>query len=306
MKTSVIICTYNRSASLQRTLESLDQMKSLASIEWEVIVVDNNSKDDTRAVIEDFAGKAKMPCRYVLELKQGQSHARNRGIEEARGDIIAFIDDDVLVDPYWLKNLTLEFRAEEMACMGGKILPVWEKPRPEWLRGELFNFLALQDLGDKKLALNAPVIWGANLAIHSSMFRKHGVFNPMLGHNQGKLYGGEETEFVMRLLEHGESVFYTPNVLVYHCIPKSRMEKSYFRKWVFDKGELKAIQLGDYHFRNIMGIPLYIFREAASEFFRYLWKQTTSPTSAFHNQLVFVSKIGMLAGRWKYRKGNSG
>jgi len=281
-------------------------MSGLESVDWELIIVDNNSKDNSGRVVKDFANTSKMPCRYIKEVKQGLSHARNRGIEEARGDILAFTDDDVLVDTHWLKNLSLEFGNNVVSCVGGKILPVWEKPCPAWLRGELMQFLALQDLGDEKIVLTSPVIWGANLSIRSSMFHKYGLFDPTLGNIEGKLYGGEETKFIRLLMEKGEIVLYCPDILVHHCIPEFRMKKSYFRKWVYDKGELKAIQMEPGHSRNIRGIPFYVIREAGGDFLRYLRKQVSSPHSAFREQLILIHKVGMMVGQWKYRNGKAG
>jgi hypothetical protein len=137
------------------------------------------------------------------------------------------------------------------------------------------------------------------------MFQKYGVFDPTLGNIGGKFYGGEETKFIQLLIEKGEIVIYCPNVLVHHCIPGFRMKKSYFRKWIYDKGELKAIQMGEYRSRNIRGIPLYLIREAGGDFIRYLGKQVSSPPSAFHEQLILIHKVGMMLGRWKYRNGQA-
>lgn len=301
MKISVIICTYNRSRSLAKTLDSFRKLLPPAEGEWEMVLVDNNSRDDTGEVVRDFARTSGIRCRYVFEKKQGLSNARNRGIAEAGGEILAFTDDDVIVDRHWLREIEKEFRSGEVACVGGRILPIWEHPKPDWLAGDLLHFLALLDLGDQRKPLPEPVIWGANLSVRAGAFRKYGLFDPMLGNIEGKLYGGEETRVVKRLLDHGEKVYYCPDILVHHCIPAFRMKKSYFRKWVFDKGELKALQMGDYRFRNVRGIPLYMVREAAEEFFRYLWRQVSAPGSAFADQLILIQRVGMLAGRWKYR-----
>lgn len=305
MNLSVVICTFNRSGSLKRTLASAASMEGWDSADRELLVVDNNSKDDTKVVVDGFTRASGVNCRYILEKEQGLSHARNRGIREARGEIIAFTDDDVLLDKHWLRNISLEFENGGVACVGGKILPVWESPCPAWLKGDLLDVLALQDLGEKKIKLDNPVIWGANLSFHSSMFRKHGFFDTKLGNMEGKFYGGEETKFVDLLLEKGENVHYCPNVLVHHCIPESRVKKSYFRKWFFDKGELKAIQMGEYHSRNIRGIPLYVIKAAGVELSRYLGKQITSPRSAFRQQLIMIHTLGMIAGRYKYRNAMS-
>jgi glucosyl-dolichyl phosphate glucuronosyltransferase len=306
MDISVIICTYNRSKSLERTLESLRNVFHPQGAEWEIIIVDNNSSDNTREVVERFIGSSMLPCKYVFENKQGLSYARNTGIGEAKGEILSFTDDDVIIDGHWLQNIENEFKNNEVACIGGKILPIWENTQPAWLKGDLLQFLALQDLGDEKIKLNSPVIWGANLSIRSAMFHEYGLFDPTLGNIEGKLYGGEETKFVRLLLEKGETVLYCPDILVHHCIPGFRMKKSYFRKWVYDKGELKAIQMEDVSSRNIRGVPLYILREAGGDFIRYLGKQVSSPHSAFHEQLILIHKIGTMAGRWKHLNGQAG
>jgi glucosyl-dolichyl phosphate glucuronosyltransferase len=298
---SVIICTYNRSQSLQNTLGSFMNIHSPKNVKWEMVIVDNNSTDDTRGVVFRFAGICGFPCRYVFEEKQGLSHARNRGIQEAGGEILSFTDDDVVVDRDWLLNIWKAFHANDVACIGGKILPVWEKPRPRWLEGDLLNFLALQDLGEEKIKLANPVIWGANLAVLSSMFRRYGVFDTSLGNNEGKLYGGEETEFVRMLLERGETVLYCPDVLVHHCIPGFRMRKSYFRKWVYDKGELKALQMGVYRKRNFLGIPFYLLNATLQSLFDFIFKQLVFSRGAFQSQLTLIYYMGFLAGRLKYR-----
>src|SRR5271157_2306584 len=102
---SLIICTYNRCGSLLRTLESIAASEP-PSVEWEVLVVDNNSADQTRAAVEEFASRHPGRFRYVFEPNQGLSNARNAGILAARGAVIAFTDDDVIVDTSWLLNLT--------------------------------------------------------------------------------------------------------------------------------------------------------------------------------------------------------
>jgi glycosyltransferase involved in cell wall biosynthesis len=306
MKITVVICTYNRSGNLANTLSSFKALSPPQEASWDMVVVDNNSSDDTSAVVHDFIQSSGLACKYVFEKKQGLSNARNRGIAEATGDVVSFTDDDVIVDPRWLRNIEREFQDGDVTCIGGKIVPIWEGAQPGWLKGELLHFLALLDLGEEKVPLESPVIWGANLSVRAWVFPKYGLFDPTLGNIEGKLYGGEETTFVRTLLDHGERVLYCPDILVHHCIPRFRMKKSYFRKWVFDKGELKAIQMGEYRFRNVLGIPLYMIREAAESVFRYLWKQALSPGGAFGEQLILIQKFGMVSGRWKYRNTQTG
>ena len=165
MDISVIICTYNRSGSLRRTLEHIRKMTVSERVNWELLVVDNNSKDDTPAVVESFKKSTNIRCRYIFEINQGLSFARNAGINNATGEIIVFTDDDVLVDNNWINNIYDAFKTHgDVACIGGKILPAWEKSPPKWLKGELLNILALCDLGEEKKYLSEVKVWGANLS----------------------------------------------------------------------------------------------------------------------------------------------
>ena len=118
---SVILCTYNRCQSLEKALASVAASRTPDRTDWEVLVIDNNSKDQTRQVIEECASRNPGRFRYIFEAKQGKSNALNTGIREARGDILAFMDDDVLVEPSWLDSLTRPLRESNVSGTGGRI-----------------------------------------------------------------------------------------------------------------------------------------------------------------------------------------
>ena len=131
---SVIICTHNRAESLKHTLESLSEMDVPRELEWELIVVDNKSTDTTRAVVEEFARRSPFAVRYVFEPNAGVSYARNTAVTRARGGIIAFTDDDVIVTTEWLREIAAAFRQFDCAGVGGRSIPLWgELERPRWL-----------------------------------------------------------------------------------------------------------------------------------------------------------------------------
>lgn len=306
MDISVIICTYNRSDSLRRTLEHISKMNVPDRLKLELLLVDNNSKDDTREVVENFIENSWLNCRYIYEKKQGLSHARNSGISEAKGEIIVFTDDDVIVDKNWICMIHEAFNNNnDVACIGGRILPVWETPCPKWLGGELLNILALCDLGDETKILSEPKVWGANLSFKSSIIRKYGFFNTKIGHKGGKLYGGEETKYLQTLIDAGEKIIYFPGALVYHCVSKSRLEKKYFRKWYFDTGEMSAIEMGEYNKRNIIGIPLIVIRRACREMFQFLKNKIIDPDSSVLCQMSLFYNMGIIWGRIKYKYGDN-
>src|ERR1700730_15808052 len=123
MDITVVLCTYNRSKSLASALSSAAALVLPESVEWEILVVDNNSNDGTREVVADFCSKYPSRFRYLFEPQQGKSRALNTGIREARGSILAFMDDDVTVESKWLQNLTSNLNSGEWSGAGGRILP---------------------------------------------------------------------------------------------------------------------------------------------------------------------------------------
>src|SRR5215831_7362478 len=133
MYITVILCTYNRFASLRNALTSAAGLVLPESVKWEVLVVDNNSADQTRVVIEEFCKQYPGRFRYLFEAKPGKSNALNSGIREAYGDILAFTDDDVTFDPMWLHNLTAALSSRGWIGAGGRIFWKWTCVRPTWL-----------------------------------------------------------------------------------------------------------------------------------------------------------------------------
>src|SRR5687767_2492787 len=146
---SVLICTYNRASLLRETLESLAGVRSVRS--WEVVIVDNNSTDDTRTVVEEMAVTFPAPLLYVFEPRQGKSHALNTGLDVCRGQVIVFTDDDVHVAPDWVDAACEALEGERgPAYAGGPVRPLWGAVPPRWLdqtRGDLWGTLAILDYG---------------------------------------------------------------------------------------------------------------------------------------------------------------
>jgi len=254
---SVILCTYNRSQSLAGTLASIAAQTLPASVEWEVLVVDNNSTDRTREVVEDFCRRYPDRFRYLFEPRQGLSYARNAGVREARGDILAFTDDDVTVEPTWLQNLTSALHNGGWAGAGGRILPVETFAAPSWLAPDgpygMGGILCAHfDLGDTPHALDrAP--YGVNMAFHKKVFEKYGGFRTDLGRTPGNLMGNEDTEFGRRLMKAGERLRYEPSAVVRHPVPDSRAQKDYFLSWWFDYGRALVREWG--RGPSVLGIP---------------------------------------------------
>ena len=240
MKITAILCTYNRSGSLAKALESLAASVVPETVEWEILVVDNNSSDRTHAVVEGFTGRYPGRFRYLFEARQGKSYALNSGIREARGEILAFLDDDVSVEPNWLHNLTSVLHDSEWAGSGGRILPARGYLPPRWLALEgplslLGALCAYSDQGDLPGDLRSPPV-GTNMAFRREMFSKYGPFRPDLGPRPGSEIRCEDTEFGQRLVAAGERVRYVPSAIVHHAIHEDRVRKEFFLAWWFDFG----------------------------------------------------------------------
>jgi len=263
---TVILCTYNRCSTLAKALESLALESLPDSDEWEVLVVDNNSVDKTREVVEEFCCRYPGRFRYLFESRQGKSNALNAGIREARGDILAFADDDVTAEPMWLRNLTAALRDNDLAGAGGRILPHWTCAPPRWLPSEgryASAPFALFDLGLKAGPLAEPP-FGTNMAFRKAMFEKYGGFRTDLGPCPGSEIRSEDTEFGRRLLAGGEQLWYEPSAVVYHPVPENRLVKKYHLAWWYDKGRADIREVGiPRNGLRCKGVPLCLFRRLA-------------------------------------------
>ena len=249
MKVTTILCTYNRCQSLAKTLDSLAASILPETIEWGVLVVDNNSSDQTAAVVADFGRRYPGRFRYLFEPRQGKSYALNAGIREARGDILAFVDDDVTVEPTWLQNLTSVLHDDQWAGSGGRILPIRGFVPPHWLALDgpcnlIGAVCAYFDHGEMPGQLKEPP-FGANMAFRKEMFARYGHFRTDLGPFPDNKIGFEDTEFGRRLMSAGERLFYMPTAVVYHEILEHRVRKEYLLAWWFDFGRGSVRQTGN-------------------------------------------------------------
>lgn len=229
MDISVIICTYNRSSVLKETLQSFLKLSWDKGISYELIIVDNNSSDDTKDVVNEFI-RQDSRIKYVFEAKSGLSYARNTGIKNAQGKIVAFVDDDVYFDPKWLQEVLNIFRDyPDAACMGGRSISVFEEGRPDWISDEIIRMYSSKDIGDSIKYMEFPEHpFGLNMAFKSEIFKQVGIFNQELGRFKGSLLSNEEKDFFYRIHKAGLKTIYTPHAVLSHRIPGERTAK----KWI--------------------------------------------------------------------------
>ena len=239
IKITVAIPTYNRADFLRQTLAGI-AAQQFPREHFEVLVIDNNSTDHTRAVVDEFAAAHPAP-RYVRETKQGLDHARNRAIAEARGEIIVFGDDDILVQPDWLAQMAVPFLADRqrrIGAVGGEVIPVFPDGLPEWVR-EWHAPLAFRPGAGPLEARHSPM--GANLAFPKWVFEQLGSFHTALDRAAGHYFSGGDSEMVRRIRAAGLDVWFSPAAAVKHQMPASRTTFRYAARHAFDSARSRVI-----------------------------------------------------------------
>jgi glycosyltransferase involved in cell wall biosynthesis len=310
---TVLICTYNRAKLLRQTLESLAEVTSTRP--WDIVIVDNNSTDDTRQVIEEAARRFPIPLMSLFEPRQGKSWALNTGIEASRGEIIAFIDDDVRVAPEWLDAACGPLEGERSAdYTGGPVRPLWEQPPPRWFdltRGDLWGTPAILDYGPEPFVFEErrKVPLGANLAVHRDLIDRIGGFNTDLGRKGKSLLGQEQAEFLARSRAAGGRGMYVPAMEVHHHVPATRLSKRYFRRWWFWKGVSRArmealhpvTELGvDLRtVPHIAGVPRYMYGAVPRYLAAWLSAAVRARwTDAARHEMGLCYAMGYFRARW--------
>ena len=242
IKVSVVVCTYNRCDLLGQCLEGLLQQNYPDDL-YEILVIDNNSTDETPEVVGRIQSMGDKEIRYIKETQVGLSHARNRGILESQGEIIAFIDDDAIADKGWLVGLADVYSVDKTAaCVGGKIDLLWPFERPAWFPRELESYLTALDYGPDVKKLEDANLYGCNFSIRRDVFDAVGLFRTDLGRVSKKLLSGEETELLDRIRNTGGSIVYTPDALVHHIVVSERVTKRFLKSRSYWQGVSDAIQ----------------------------------------------------------------
>jgi len=294
-KITVLVCTYNRCQTLKKTIESVAAQTLSNSLAWEILIVDNNSTDQTRQEVEALQRRFPERIRYVFELEQGISHARNTGIREARGEILAFIDDDEMADAKWLEILTSNLHGGQWAGAGGRVVPPSNFSPPRWLSilgSPIGGPLAVFDPALEAGPLSEPP-FGANMAFRREVFDKWGGFRTDLGRTGKNLISNEDTEFGRRLMGAGLRLRYEPSALTYHPVEESRLHTSYFLNWWFNKGRSDVREFGiQPNGKRVIGIPLRLLRALPWAAIR--WMVAVKPPRRFGYKLDIWNCAGQI------------
>lgn len=228
---TVVLCTHNHLGKLKRTLTDLGKL-STPQAPWELLIIDNASTDGT----SDFLGtmdwrEIGLPARVIHEERLGLSNARNRGIQESRGDYILFIDDDETPDPEWLTSYENAIINDKPDSLGGRIEVYFEDGiRPPWLQDELLGFLGKLDHGPEPYRLTEPntPIFGGNFVFRKDIFGRIGDFDADLGRKGTTNTGGEDTEIYERMIAFNCDVRWVPNAVIHHRIQAGKLNRNYF------------------------------------------------------------------------------
>ena len=244
-KLSLIIATYNRSASLLRTLGSVVSQSAPAEV-WECVVVNNNSTDNTAEAFARFASEHQgFNLRMVTEHKQGLSNARNCGIAASVGQYIAIIDDDETLEQGYIESYIEFFDSFPTAmAAGGAVRAVFESGRPRWMSHYTERMIA--NTLDLDIAVTLfpknRVPAGGNMTFRREVFERVGLFNPRLGRNGQSLMGGEENDLFARLRAEGYHLYFVPNAAIDHYIPAEKTTEDYFDRLCYNIGRSKALR----------------------------------------------------------------
>ena len=238
---SVVVPTFNRADLLRRTLRAL-LSQTLDPKAYEIIVVDNGSTDGTPALVGGMAARDAR-IRYLLETKQGVSHAKNAGLEAAATDLVAFTDDDGVPASDWLATVLDAFeRVHPMPhVVGGPSLPLLSGRRPAWYQ-ESYDTNAWG--GTPRLLERKECFFGMNVAFRRGLLLDMGGFDPNLGMKGTALGFHEEPDVFERLWQHVGDLraYYAPGAVVHHLIPDSRLGPGYRLKRAFAAGQTRHAQ----------------------------------------------------------------
>jgi glycosyltransferase involved in cell wall biosynthesis len=299
----VVVPTYNRSSLLRKTIQSLLSASVPEGLHVSIIVVDNNSKDDTRDVVFEMQAQAHLRIEYVLQPLQGSSQTRNAGIGAGTGELIGVIDDDEEVEAHWYETVAREFADPNIQFIGGPCLPNCEIPLPQWLPPGYNGVIGAIEARPRQIFGESfpGILPGGNAVFRRAVFERVGLYDVQLGRSGKGLLSEEDAEFYRRLLAAGLRGFHVPDLAIYHYVPAKRLTRRYHRRWCFWRGVSQGIadKKRKEPVRYFFSIPRYRVMRGIDGFFdipRNLSSRFVSGKS-FARELFFWDLVGFVYGK---------
>ncbi len=238
---SAVICTYNRDKFIGKSLECLAQ-QSLGKALYEIIIVDNNSTDNTASIANSFiASHPEMNVRYVFENNKGLSFARNRGMQEAQGEILTYVDDDAEAVPHFLESIYHFLKEKpEVAGIGGKVTPVYpDGSEPSWMNKYLAGFVGRVDFGTEHLPFDKKMKYpaGCNMTYRKEILQRAGGFNNKL------TFRSDDKYIFYQVSKISSNIYYLPKAMVYHNIDQHRLTFENFKRLYLKTGNEEKIRI---------------------------------------------------------------
>lgn len=273
---TLLVCTYNRCDDLRELLETAIAQETGGQFTYEILVVDNNSTDGTRQVVEELIAGGHHNLRYLFEGQQGKSHALNSGLKAMRGWAYAIVDDDFLLPRDWVKQIYEGFRTHpEVSFVSGKVLPKWQDGEPPaWLTQKHWSAIAMADYGETEFLTDQ----NNQLCLLACSFRLADViavggYHWDLGPQKGRTGATEDLDLLKRLWKSGHTGLYLPHMYFYHKATADRVTKEYHRRWHRDHGRSYAVMRAEeleHASARLFDVPAHMYKQAAADTFGWV------------------------------------
>jgi glycosyltransferase involved in cell wall biosynthesis len=300
---SIIIPTYNRAKTLEKTIESL-LLQTYPSQRYEIVVVDNNSKDLTRKVVEKFMDNTLVEVSYILERRQGVHYARNVALKRARGEILYYTDDDMIADADLLTQVVRPFALDaKVGTVTGRVLPLWETPPPDWVLRFCNNGLLSLHHGPEDLIIsgNDCGVYSCHQALRRDAFIAAGGYNPE--NTAGEWIGDGETGMNIKLKDLGYRFAYIGTAITHHVIPAERMTQAYlnrrlgnqgncdsytdYRRYRFNRINLICVTLNEFA-RSILHMGMFLVKLSVG---KKSWRMELAYAQYFRKRMVYDFRL---------------
>jgi len=305
---SVLICTYNGETGIGPLLRGLLEQSVPEGVTYEVVLVDNNSRDGTVALAEKFALENPSRIFVLRESQQGKSYALNRGLQSVRGEICCIIDQDELLPADYLAIVWKTFQQEpSTSFIGGKVLPLPQQRLADWITRDHWSALAICDYGTEAFTVDSErfvcLLAGA---FRTAAMREAGGYRGPLGIRPRRLGSLEDADLYQRLIDRGKTGRYIPEILIYHRLEEERFQRSYHRKWHFGHGkyfsDLRSPAFETSSF-SVLGVPGHVLRNAFTDFRKMALQAVKGyREQAFLHELRLRFHLGYILRRWKLQE----